>query len=76
MGEHPRPRPVPGPGNGCARCATPERDTAISQLADAYADGRIGRTEHDRRETGALTADLPGPGGPVLPGRAPRSLAE
>ncbi len=33
-----------------------ERDTTISQLADAYAQGRLTRPEHDHRAHTALTA--------------------
>src|SRR5690606_22663317 len=63
------------------RASDHDRETAIAALREAYADGRLDRTEFDRRSAGALAAIVLGEFVPLLqdleaPVPATRSVRE
>jgi hypothetical protein len=73
--------PVPG-GRGQMRAADADRDRAVSFLATAYTEGRLGKDEYDARLESALSArtyadldlvvtDLPGARVGPVPRRSP-----
>jgi len=48
------------------RASDGDRETAVEALREAYADGRLDRTEFDRRSQAALSATLLGEFAPLL----------
>lgn len=74
--------PAPGGERGQMRAADADRDRAVSYLATAYTEGRLGKDEYDARLESALSArtyadldrvvtDLPGARAGPVPRRAP-----